>query len=705
MFACAHLIQNFYAISLDFLEVGLQFWQSLLHKGVMYTQRILSFLELREVISITCVRNCSPLHIFSAALGIRVIYQSKNMSQRASRGFGENSGSASETVANSICDHNIRDRSELGNPEIHEILVKRSYNFHKRSLSGPKELSKKKQRRINASSNVYSLSRETFCCKSRRCFQNTDIDYLHAQAIRILNMSNDERRRVLNGFLDRNEFVFNRQPVCTNFLNTSFLFSRDLLCAVKGTPKAKGPPGVVKKPRARRAAAKMDYINKNIDTIARINGDLMPDSSSKAQSTETHLPFFRKRDVYNDFVSGFEEYRRNGSCLSPPAANYFYREWHQNKKNIKVRKVHRFAKCTDCEYYDSELRRCEGNEVRAAPIIFSRSKHLKQMASERDEYTLKRTKAQSNPNHLLSLIIDGADQSAFGLPHFSQATKSEKGHSIKVRLIGTLVHGPHKRLFLHTMTQEYETGGNHVIEALHRVLQSLSQEKPLQPVLYAQLDKRTREKKNRYVLSYLECLVAWGVFKETHASFLPVGHTHEDIDQCFSRTSTRLSVEDAVTMSDLWGEFCKSYTPSPHVSGMNNVANFSGLLSKERCLLKVPPFSHFRYFRFLETEQSPGNQLLKNTRCLVKVWAAHDWEPLKCDGSGFISRLPDLKNTPETRLAGTARGDASEVDKRLDSAEERVRDCAKMNKLRELRDKVFTDRAEPFHWDLLSCIE
>ena len=107
------------------------------------------------------------------------------------------------------------------------------------------------------------------------------------------------------------------------------------------------------------------------------------------------------------------------------------------------------------------------------------------MASERDEYTLKRTKAQGSPNHVLSLIMDGENQSTLGLSHFYQRKQSENGHQIKVRLIDTFLHGPHKRFFLHTITEEYEAGGNHVIEALHRTLKSLSQERPLQPVLYA----------------------------------------------------------------------------------------------------------------------------------------------------------------------------------------------------------------------------
>lgn len=42
-----------------------------------------------------------------------------------------------------------------------------------------------------------------------------------------------------------------------------------------------------------------------------------------------------------------------------------------------------------------------------------------------------------NPDQYLSLIADGTDQSAFGLPKFATISKGEKGNAINVRLIET----------------------------------------------------------------------------------------------------------------------------------------------------------------------------------------------------------------------------------------------------------------------------
>ena len=48
-----------------------------------------------------------------------------------------------------------------------------------------------------------------------------------------------------------------------------------------------------------------------------------------------------------------------------------------------------------------------------------------------------------------------------------------------------------------------------------------------------QLDNTTGENKNETVLGFLAWLCAVGTFKKVTLSFLPVGHTHEDIDAVF----------------------------------------------------------------------------------------------------------------------------------------------------------------------------
>lgn len=76
--------------------------------------------------------------------------------------------------------------------------------------------------------------------------------------------------------------------------------------------------------------------------------------------------------------------------------------------------------------------------------------------------------AAISPSDYMSIVVDGADQSAFGLPHFVTVTKDTKGHAIKIKLVGLIEHGVDNRIALYTMSENFETGANHVVECLHR---------------------------------------------------------------------------------------------------------------------------------------------------------------------------------------------------------------------------------------------
>ena len=122
---------------------------------------------------------------------------------------------------------------------------------------------------------------------------------------------------------------------------------------------------------------------------------------------------------------------------------------------------------------------------------------------------------------------------------------------MKIRLIGFLQHLVPNRLQLFTMTEEHETGSNHIIDALHRLLKDLRRSGPLPKRPYLQFDNCSREKKNGFIFSYLESLVEIPLFDEILVGFLPVGQANEDIDQSFSVTSAWLKSTDVITLKDM----------------------------------------------------------------------------------------------------------------------------------------------------------
>lgn len=49
------------------------------------------------------------------------------------------------------------------------------------------------------------------------------------------------------------------------------------------------------------------------------------------------------------------------------------------------------------------------------------------------------------------------------------------------------------------------------------------------------MDNCPRDNKNNIMFGFLAVLVLLGIFESVEVSFLPIGHTHEDVDAMFSR--------------------------------------------------------------------------------------------------------------------------------------------------------------------------
>ena len=236
-------------------------------------------------------------------------------------------------------------------------------------------------------------------------------------------------------------------------------------------------------------------------------------------------------------------------------------------------KATRFTSCDRCDELRTALRDHIMTAKSTATLNVSRKEHLDFIAMERLEYQKKRDRARLNTNECLSIIIDGEDQSAFGLPQFTTCVKSQRGHALKVKLVGILHQQLENKLSLYTMTQEHGTGANHVIEIIHRFLCRMRSEGPLPPKFFVQLDNCSRENKNQYVMGYFDLLVATKVFQSVEVGFLPVGHTYEDVDQAFSQTSARLRVRPAITLEDLHSELRGAYGGRVHVEQLIRLAN------------------------------------------------------------------------------------------------------------------------------------
>ncbi len=598
---------------------------------------------------------------------------------------------------------------------------KRNYIFKKRR-SNPRLTSKMRDRwnsRINTieSRDLASMT----CCTKLKCFEACDKDFLLQKIKSIMSMSYTMRRQTLSSMLGSSGcFYFDGKKVCSTFLYKAFHISRDVQSSVRAIfNRGSISDGVVENDSREtgNTTTTMDasVFNPSLATgldailpapgreaiisfllrLADETGDKMPDSS------ERHLPFHKMYEVYSQFQ---EDYKRttSASLESLPSLNYFLKIWKLECRHIKVRKANRFTKCDICERLREETIRVVTNFESTATIRAQKRAHYQMISDERLEYKRKRDIATLHPSEAWSLIVDGADQKAYGLPHFITSTKSQRGEALKVKLIGLLEHGLENKLRLLTMTEEHKTGANHVIEAVHRFLMDRSISDTPPPKLFIQVDNCTRENKNRYFLSYIECLLMWNVFKEIEVSFLPIGHTHEDIDQAFSTTSAKLSTNNAITLRDLHKELGTVYNRHTVVCHMRHVINWSDLCEQEQVLTNVKNFTTYRYFKFKSHVNSDCNISVELT---VRANVYDEWKQLR---PSFIKQLPDLSKTPPTDIIDNeSKWEAQKVKvtSRLESEEFRILDPSKIGELRELRDSVFRSRRERFHWNLANIIE
>ena len=211
--------------------------------------------------------------------------------------------------------------------------------------------------------------------------------------------------------------------------------------------------------------------------------------------------------------------------------------------------------------------------------------------------------------------------------HHASPIDDDNHWKISTHVMGALVHG--QACYGYTFLLNIKHGANITIETLHRVLQDRFEKNKKQPfkqrVLYLQLDNTTKQCKSKYVFCYLALLVAWGLFPLVICSFLMLGHTHEDIDQFFSRLATYLRKNNATSRIGFRDAILKSFkgkwTDNVIAGDIESAANVSDWLSqgkkfhpmakKNKGLDQREGITQFHQFKFSLLQGVPIMQVRK----------------------------------------------------------------------------------------------
>ena len=301
---------------------------------------------------------------------------------------------------------------------------------------------------------------------------------------------------------------------------------------------------------------------------------------------------------------------------SVASLSHFRAQWKDDKtlyRRLKLRKWLPFAKCDTCVDLRKKIVSTRSDDL-LTKLRQTLGDHLKFIRRERMAYAMKRQRAIHQPREFMSMIIDGADQSKFGHPHSAEKThSSDSAWKLKMHLLGVLVHGIGS--YAYTCPSHVAQGHNVTIQALWDTLVHIKKKQGwLPPVLYLQLDNTTKSCKGKWLCAFLALLLRHRAFKKILISFLPVGHTHEDIDQFFGCLSRHLRMYDAHSRKAFAKRVKNSFKFAgsvPVIRHWDSVGNISGWLAGK--VLPMKNITAFHQFRLI-TSNTDGEVWLQGRR-------------------------------------------------------------------------------------------
>jgi len=202
------------------------------------------------------------------------------------------------------------------------------------------------------------------------------------------------------------------------------------------------------------------------------------------------------------------------------------------------------GKCATC-YDIDRIRRCNEGRViqemcKQAHAIHRGGMFMRERLSYKARVYKSLVSLASGKPRIMSIIIDGMDQSTCAVPHLGSQDTFTK--PLKQGITGVKEHGVGVTLYRTINT--VKKGADLTIYCITKQLEKFYDRNKCYPdELYIQADGGA-ENANKYVLATLELLVAQRVVKKIVFSRLPTGHTHEDIDAIFGTISKWINAFD-----------------------------------------------------------------------------------------------------------------------------------------------------------------
>ena len=246
-----------------------------------------------------------------------------------------------------------------------------------------------------------------------------------------------------------------------------------------------------------------------------------------------------------------KEYWRQYKVKYPDGVSlkYFLLLWRNLFPEMKVLKEQRMCPCPVCGSLKDKIAQTDKKDkAKLDKYEMELKAHCDDAHEERCAYHETRKYARENAKYvrtsvlscreLLCIIIDWMAQRRTHLPHLVHYVSADL---LPTRVCGAIAHGQWQEEFFY-ISSEWSGEANLTINCLLRTIDYLAKGnwKNLPPKLHVQMDNCFKENKNNHMFGFLAALVQLELFTIVTASFLLRGHTHEDVDQGFSRGSKKV---------------------------------------------------------------------------------------------------------------------------------------------------------------------
>jgi len=254
--------------------------------------------------------------------------------------------------------------------------------------------------------------------------------------------------------------------------------------------------------------------------------------------------------------------------------------------------------CSDCirlnENLAAALESRDFNHIEAAKKVLAA--HCERVRQERRFYMDTITQASYSPAPLLSCVWDIMDQKKCNFPNWKGplALAMAGAQRMPLKLLGFTWHGD--RWYGFTAPPWVPKGANLTCSAVYLALLDAKERRArLPPVLKICIDGGS-ENWNHTTFSFFSHLVTIRVFSEVWLFRMPVGHTHNDQDQKYSRISVGLHGADSMDTGcasltpDEWTETLRNSflmeQAKPHMKWLSSIFDFDAFYHSSQACLK-----------------------------------------------------------------------------------------------------------------------